>query len=184
MPIKFSDAKAVMTLDELKLTPEYQLLAPKMQMFVASYVQHFVDLGSFDPTWAVQNSYECSTPEHSRIFGYQLLSNGKVIAALNTFFGVSPEEAFRAAVAKAVHNRRLTNSQIRALELQCRINGWSSAGLPNSRGREVAEPEPEAVAAPIIQSNVGDIVVQAGVKYRVTSVDAAGKPLTADEVEE
>jgi hypothetical protein len=133
-----------LTLDELRDTMEFQHLSPKMQMWVSSYVQNFLNNGTFDPVFATRTAYAGKNAENIRRIGYQMLSTPKVLFALNRFFGYSPEQAFRKAVEKAIYNRRLTNAQIRALELQCRMSGYGCANPPNRNGYKPKAAEPEA----------------------------------------
>jgi hypothetical protein len=178
-----------MPLDELAATIEFAHLSPKMANWVRAYVKNYIDSGKLDPTTATKAAYDCRSDETARTFGYQLIGNPKIILALNRFFGNSPEQAFLKEVERAIYNRKLTVAQVRALELLCRVNGWAN-GLPRSTDIRVgAQNEPEENTAPAVppqtsrpRFRVGDLCTQNGQTFRVTSVDANGQPLTAEEV--
>jgi len=148
---------------ELSQTVEFGHLSPKMATWVLTYVQNYLDTGTFDPLAATRASYECATEESARTFGYQLMANPKVLITLNRFFGNSPEQSFLEQVEKAIYSRKLSVAQVDALKLYSNLQGWSSgikwSGL--SKPKDAAE-EPSVQAFPI-----GAIIVQDGKKYQV-----------------
>jgi hypothetical protein len=73
-----------MTLDELRQTREFQKLAPKMAMWVSSYVGTIID-GDPDPAFATRSAYQCMKPEAFRVFGYQMLAKKQVQVVLALF---------------------------------------------------------------------------------------------------
>lgn len=182
-----------MSLDELTHTVEFAHLSPKMATFVRTYVQTFLDTGTFDPLLATKTGYDCKSDLSARTFGYQLLSNAKIILCLNRFFGSSPEEAFLRQVEKAIYSRKLTIAQVRALELQCKLNGWEN-GIPRSRDLHMTgpetddEPQPKAETSSAQKFHVGQLVTQrdgAGVLHtgKVVAIDAAGLPTRFEELQ-
>jgi hypothetical protein len=180
---------------DLAQTVEFRHLSPKMAKWILTYVQRFLEAGVLDPIAATKASYVCKTDESTRTLGCQLLANPKIILVLNRFFGTTPEQAFLKQVQNAIYNRKLTIAQIRALELQCQVLGLAN-GFPRSRDINLSEldsqpkhrrgrPRKDAsteAEAPTTRFKVGDLCTQAGKKYRVTSIDAKGHPLTAEEV--
>jgi hypothetical protein len=181
-----------MSLDELTHTVEFAHLSPKMGTFVRIYLQNFLDTGTFDPLSATKTGYDCKSDSSARTFGYQLLSNPKIILCLNRFFGSSPEEAFLRQVEKAIYSRKLTIAQVRALELQCKLNGWEN-GIPRSRDLHVTgsetddESQPRAEASPAQKFFVGQLVTQRdgdGVVHtgRVLAIGPDGVPTQIEEV--
>ena len=166
-----------LTLAELQDTMEYRHLSPKMGSWLSAYVQKFLDTGTFDPLCATQAAYKCNTPETARTFGYQLLANPKIILALNRFFGTTPEQAFLKSVEKAIYNRRLTNAQVRALELDCKVHGFDNS-LPKKNGYVPISQRPR-------KYKVADIATRDdGKKFRVTAVTADGRLTAGDPIEE
>lgn len=196
MPTNIARESSHMTLDALRETAEFQHLTPKMAGFVLSYLQGLVQTGISDPTAATLASYNCKSPETARVLGCQLLVNFKIVTVMNRFFGTSPERAFLQAVERAVYKRKLKISQIRALELQCRANGWA-CGVFKYNGVAEIEPSvepptkvPEGAkdsASPATKFYVGQRVTQRddqGVLHTgiVREIDADGTPTSIEEV--
>ncbi len=169
------EVKQHMTAHELSQTIEFGHLSPKMATWVLSYVQNFLDKGTFDPLTSTKAAYQCATEESARTFGYQLMAHPKILLTLNRFFGDSPEQAFLKQVEKAIYRRRLTIAQIRALELLCRVNGWAN-GMPHSKDIKLSLPESDENEIDADESSVehaaqlfpiGAVIVQDGRKYQV-----------------
>jgi hypothetical protein len=173
-----------MSLSDLSRTPEFNQLSLKMEKFVAIYLQSLISTGTADVLAAVKGArYNCKSDQNARILGFQLLANPKIVLVLNRFFGVTPTEAFRKQVQKAISNKKLSVAQVRALELYSNINGFektavgvvSKAVSDKNHGHE---DEPATVTAQ--RFSVGDICVQDGQRFRITSVDLNGAALTAE----
>ena len=162
---------------ELSQTVEFGHLSPKMATWVRTYVQSFLETGSFDPLAATKAAYTCHSDESARTFGYQLMAHPKIILALNRFFGATPEESFLKQVEKAIYSRRLTIAQVRALELMCRAKGWAN-GIPRAKDINLSRPEadePEgtseeaSVAGAVQTFPIGAVLVQDNKRYRVVA---------------
>jgi hypothetical protein len=177
-----------MSLYDLVRTKEFDSLSLKMQKFVVIYLRSLTPSGAADPLSAVKAAYNCKSDQNARILGFQLLAKPKIILTLNRFFGVSPDDAFRAQGQKSIFNSKLTTAQVDALKLYSAIHGIEKTAIgvaaskaqARNHGHEVQEPKAPTVTTQ--RFSVGDFCMQDGHKFCVTSVNASGKPLTAEEV--
>jgi hypothetical protein len=182
----------------LAQTQEFSHLSPKMARFVLAYVQTLIDTDTADPLAAVKAAYSCGSEESARTLGYELLANPKVILVLNIFFGVTPSEAFLKQVERAIYNPNLRVAQIDALKLYCDAHGIARSGVgvvaskAQAKNHGHASTKDASEPATVNDTNdstaptrfaVGDFCYQNGKKFRITSVDTTGHPLTADPVE-
>jgi len=55
-----------------------------------------------------------------------MLSNIRIVAALNRYFNRQPLEAFLMVLDRAIQNKHLTVAQLQALRLKCELLGLSS----------------------------------------------------------
>jgi hypothetical protein len=170
--VKSEVERPLMTPSQLSQTAEFRQLSPKMATWVLSYVQNYLDTGTFDPLVATNAAYKCSTEGNARTFGFQLLANAKINRTLNRFFGYTPEQAFREQVEKAIYKRKISVAQVQALKLFADVNGFGSDSLPKSNGYV---PIAERESGPEPRFKAGDIVLVDGVKHHVTKVDANGR---------
>jgi hypothetical protein len=182
MPVQ-SKVTPCMNAYDLSRTSAFHRLSPKQAVWVLTYVQGYLDTGIFDPLAATKASYDCANEESARTFGYQLISHPKILIAMNRFFGDSPEQSFLNQVEQACFNKKLSVAQVDALKLYGELRGWTGR-----RNRAVEEDEPvldggTAEASPKPRFKVGDICLQDGQKFRVTSLSPDGEPLTATEIE-
>jgi hypothetical protein len=181
-----------MSLAELSQTVEFGHLSPKMAVWVRTYVQSFLDTGTFDPLVATQAAYECTTEASARTFGYQLLAHPKIILVLNRFFGTSQERASIRQVERAISNRRLSVAQIQALRLYSDLQGWSSgikcsgpskpkaeSGEPHVIDRGPTEGPPKFYVGQRVTQRDDEGVLHTG---QVLAIDAEGKPTQIEEI--
>jgi len=121
-----------LTLEELQMTPEYQRLTRKQQLFVATYVAGGLLDGQYDAVEATRTAYKCKTVENARVMSYSLLQNIHIVEVLNRHFNVEPIEEFLRTLDRAIQNKKLTQAQISALYLKARILGFDSK-LPGKK---------------------------------------------------
>ena len=114
-----------MTLEDLQQTPEYLALTEKQKLFVATYVQTCID-GNPDPVQSVAIAYKCKDRNTARVMSYPMLSNIRIVAALNRYFNRQPLEAFLMVLDRAIQNKHLTTAQLQALRLKSDILGLKS----------------------------------------------------------
>ncbi len=143
-PIK---TKPCMTPEEFVLTFEYRHLTPKMQEWISTYLQGFLDTGKFDVLAATKAAYVCKNDESTRVLGYQITGNPKIILALNRFFGVTQKDLFLKQLERAIYDKKITLAQIRALELAAHANGWTT-GLPRHQDLRVKPPAKSRAKSP------------------------------------
>lgn len=117
--------------EELEATPEYQQLTHKQQLFVMHYCMGGLVDGHYDQTAATQTAYNCKSLESARVMSYSLLSNIRIIAALNRHFNRTPIEEFLVQVNRAITNKKLSVAQLNALKLKADILGFT-ARLPGT----------------------------------------------------
>lgn len=168
-----------MPLELLRLTPEWKKATERQQLMVESYIA-----SGGDKVFAVMSAYRVKDRETARKMQYDSFSRPAVVAILNLYHRVTPRDAFLRDVERAVRNRKLTVAQIRALELQARLNGWERPeGLPHSNGYVSSEPDESDSAATentAPRFKAGDIAVREGKKFLVTKVREDGTVSEAD----
>lgn len=148
-----SDPKKRLTVEELEQTQEYQRLTPKQRMFVATYVGGGLSTGNYDTVSATMTAYKCKNAEVARIMSYSVVANIRIVAVLNRHFAKEPIEEFLTMLDRAINNKKLTPSQLGALQLRCAVLGYANR-LPN-KGRvlrpdvvEDAREKPKKAIAP------------------------------------
>jgi hypothetical protein len=132
--VKMSTApRKKLSVDELRLTPEFQRLTPKQQLFCATYCGAGLLDGSYNSVVATNTAYRCKSMEVARIMSYSLMQNIRVIAVLNRHFNTEPIEDFLVQVDRAINNKKLTTAQLQALKLKGDILGFTTRlpGTPN-----------------------------------------------------
>ena len=121
-----SEKSKRLTIEEIKATQEYSILTGKQQLFIETYCQSGIDTGTYDPKSAAMIAYSCKSLEVARIMSYALMSNIRIVAALNRHFNREPLEAFLIQVDRAIINKKLTVAQFNALKLKGDILGYTT----------------------------------------------------------
>jgi hypothetical protein len=186
-----SEAKARrhMTCDELAKTGLFRMLAPKMQKWVLTYVQGFLDAGKFDHVAATRASYKCKNDNSARAWGCQIRMHPKVRIVV--------DEWLQTTKTKAELNLEDIQRQIAAAE----PGGGASAkfwAMKRDIEREMQESaeqaaktieqSPPAKPEPVVQTapaaphrfKVGETCIVNGKPYTVTKVDDEGKALAGE----
>lgn len=70
-----------MTIEQLKLTPEWNVLNPKQRLFVETFI------ASGDAVFSTQTAYNTASIKSAKVFSYELMSKFKIRRVLNLFFG-------------------------------------------------------------------------------------------------
>lgn len=108
-----------LSIEELQLLPEYQVLTPKQQLFCATYCQGGLDTGAYDHVNAVQTAYGCASRDIARVMSYAMMSNIRIIAVLNRHFQKTPTEEFVMLLDRAINNKKVSTAQVQALRMKC-----------------------------------------------------------------
>src|ERR1700676_754803 len=139
-----------MSVDDLRLTPEFQRLTQKQQLFVVTYCAGGLLDGNYDPIEATRTAYQCKSAEVARIMSYSVVANIKIVAVLNRHFNTEPIEEFLVLVDRAIRNKHLTIAQLQALKLKGDILGYTTR-LPGTNNfpqgtipRDVVDKQNEA----------------------------------------
>jgi hypothetical protein len=117
----------VITLTELKSTPEWNVLNPKQRLFVETFIV------SGDVVFATQTAYETKSPKVARVFSYELMSKLKIRRVLNRYFGkpdtdlddVMPKllRAIKKSVKRDLEAGSISATTVRAMEFYERATG-------------------------------------------------------------
>ena len=177
-----AETKAALSMYELTQRSEFASLTVRQSVWVLVYVQHFLDTEICDPVAATLAAYECKSEEIARTLSYQIQSSKSMRAVLARFFGEDVEEVQhdgeRAKVLRKVR-KHLAAAEPGSVAAQRLVAQEERLVL----GGKVSAPEEEDATVPAVTAqrfSVGDICVQNGQRFRVTSVDPNGTPLTAE----
>lgn len=140
------DDRKKLSLAELEQTQEYQQLTPKQKLFVATYCAGGLESGIYDPISAIQIAYKCKNAESARVMSYAMMSNIRIIAALNRHFNTEPIEQFIVEVDRAIHNKKVSLAQVQALKLKADLLGFA-ARLPGVNNTATGIIPPTVLAA-------------------------------------
>ena len=158
-------AAPTMSLETLHASPEYKVLTDAQKRYVDAFVE------SQDAPRSLEAAYGSdSTPQYRSMLLRKIQTSPRVLAALDHFYSRSEREKFLRDLALDVTRAKgVGRAELR--RLQAHILGFDATDV------ELGTPTAE-------RFRVGDICVQNGRSYRVSSIDAeTGRPLTADEVE-
>jgi hypothetical protein len=152
--------------EALHTSKEYLALTDKQKVWVNTFIE------TSDPKRATVEAYGGDTsPEYRAMLCRKIQTSPRILDVLDVWFGVSSRDKFLRTLEADIKTLQGV-AKIQALKLYARAAGI----LDDSDDVESAAIEPEH------KFSVGDICVQSGLKFRVTSIDLDGKPLTAEEV--
>jgi len=178
-----------MSLEELFTTAAFRVLKPRPAEWVKLYLQEFIQTGIFDHNAATKVVYPSPIPVRMRSTAHRLRNDPKVKAVVK-FFMDSAEGNLAADLAEiqkhldacepggiaAQQLLRLKNS----LKRRARLEGIDTE--PEAPQVQAAPPSAEPIFPRRYQ--VGEVVPQKGVMYKITAVDENGQPTAATNVEE
>ena len=119
-----------------------------------------------DANLATRNAYGAKDDAYVAMFTRKTETSLRIIAALDLYFARSPREKFLRDLQNDIaHSKGVAKIEARRLYAKM---VFGVDGPPTEEAEH--------------RFKVGDICVQSGQKFRVTSIDANGQPLTADEV--
>jgi hypothetical protein len=146
-----------LSIEQLRETAAFKKLRQRQQALVENYLSN-----GGDEVSAITAVYKCSQTS-ARTERYVMFQNPKILEVLALAAGAeSPALArFTAELERAMRSKHTTPQNIKALQLFARVHGLA-----------VSVPEPESKDKDERQKFcVGDIVTQAGKKYRIEAVE-------------
>ena len=168
-----------LSITELTQQPAYLALTAQQRVLVEKFLE------TADKVQAVQAAYNCKSKESARVMSYSVFSNLRVVAALAAANGGCDLESFKQEVMCAARNKKLSIAQLGALKLYAQLSGFvagSSLSAEIDSG-EIAE-QPAPSESPVAEHcfKVGDICLQDGKQFRVTAIDANGRPTDGEPI--
>jgi hypothetical protein len=180
-----------LSLAELQASREYLTCSAKMQVWLTALVTN-----GFKYTDATVAAFDCKDRESARVFSYAVRNWPKIRAALNLYLGKSEREILLDKVRAALRHTEaggIAEQRLLAQEERLLFGGTTPAEddeTPKPKATAMGSPSdvqifpPQEVVLTVpARYQVGDIVPQKGVKYRITAVDENGQPTAADPVE-
>ncbi len=160
------------TIEEFKQTPEFQTCSPKMRLWLLTLISN-----GFDWTEATITAFESKDRAQAQRFSYAIRNWRKIRTALDLYLGKTPMEVLLEEVE--FNLRKAKPGCVAAVALLSKKQELLLAMQPR--------PEPPQVPAPAAKTPdpsfyVGQVVEQAGKRYRVIGLDANGKPSAAEEI--
>ncbi len=122
--------KPTLTLDELRLTPEYSVLTPKMKLFIDVYVESRGDILD-----AVHEAYVCKSGREEKIVSWQIMRHPKIIAVLEVWTNKDEKEIFLDNLKDLLRQKDVPIGKIRLMELHAELMGWK---MPTARIKAIA----------------------------------------------
>lgn len=116
-----------MTIEELKSTPEWNVLNPKQRLFVETFI------ASGDVVFSTMTAYNTKSTKVAKVFSYELLDKPKIRRVLNLYFGKPASDLddvlpkLRLAIKKSIKRDLevggISPTTVRALEFYERSTG-------------------------------------------------------------
>ena len=161
---------AVMTIEQLQATPEFNGLSSKQRMYLIARIQSNHELA----VRLVYGGEEAYVP----MLGNKVRNNPNVKRVLAMFYGQvydEREEFIKGLMARVLHGG-LTIADTKAAAMVMQMRGWGK--LPTELAMTEDE-QPKAAKA----VHVGDIVISDGVRTRATKVNGDGLPIAGEPLE-
>jgi hypothetical protein len=165
-------------LDELRTTPEFQLLTTKQQIFVSAYLSSGRQNGTYDSLAAVRTAYDVSSATNATVLSYEILGNPKIKKVLDLHFNRTEREAFLEDLLRTIARSKGT-AKVRAMALYAKMKFGIDTADDSEKQSSVPKPNQDG-EAPVF--HVGDLVEQEGHVGRVLEVDAAGRATRVEEI--
>ena len=116
-------SKPPLTLDELRITPEYAALTTKMKIFVDAYIESHGDVID-----AIQEAYKCKGPREEKIVKWQIMRHPKIIAVLEAWSNKDEKEIFLENLKAHLRLKDVSLTKVRLMELYATMMGWEVPG--------------------------------------------------------
>lgn len=166
--------KGVITLAELHELRVYRDLNDRQQKLV----DVFISSGGDKTEAFMRAGYRFKNRETAHKYSSVYFANRSVRACLAVYKGIGEKEQFIAELNRALRDPRISPAKVALFRLRAQVSRFIPIATPTDE--PVAPPVESSVPAAPHRHAVGDIVIQGGKKYRITSVDANGKPLSGD----
>lgn len=140
-PMPYADRAAQrLGWEELSQTPEFALLTPKEQLFIATYISN-----GYNVVHAIRTAYDCSTDKNAKIMSYPLMRRPQITTVLMIHFGDwnsddhidASVDAFTKRLARDIIRGKIDETQLKAMRLLAEVNGWWKS--PTVKALEVAQ---------------------------------------------
>jgi hypothetical protein len=167
-----TQTEPVISWNVMQASETWKRLTPQQRVWVLKFI------ASDDSIAATRMAYPTATDKSVKCMSYELRKNPGIVAALDFYNGKTELELDLEEIQKqidAAEPGSIAATKLIALKASLKRGVKSTVEEPDTKSKATDEASPKF--------KVGDICVQDGKKYRVTSIDANGKPLTADEVE-
>jgi len=122
----------MLTLEELRITPEFQQLTEREKLFVATYISN-----GYDQTHAVRTAYDCKDDGVASRMSYRLLAHLRIVMVLARYREEVPKETFLHLLRRAGLKNGITREQLSAFRLYAEVNGWIKA--PKQKAPETSD---------------------------------------------
>lgn len=158
--------KNVMTLEELKLSPEYAACSDKMKLWLQTLIA-----SDWNYTAATVSAFQCKSTRQAQMFSYAVRKWPVVRAALNLYLGLSERDVFLEDLQQTIRRApKGSDRRVRALALYARMKFGVNENAEPEAADENETPQPVATHT----FRVGDIATLESRQFRVTSVNADG----------
>jgi hypothetical protein len=153
---------------EFEKSPEYRHLSRKQKSWLIFF------LATGDAIAATKSAFDAK-PANLRSVAWKVERNDYVRSAIAKWRGQSERDKFLAELQAAIDRCEPGSvAQARNLSLMARLK----FGVNDEEEKDASKNPPETKP----KFAVGDVVVQKGIRYRATKVDAQGKVLEAGEI--
>jgi len=141
----------------LEARVEWQVLTPKQQTFLRTYIQSGVDLGTYDAVAAVRAAYNVTG--NAKVLSYELLANPKIECLLALHFGWNAQDRLQARQRKSI---RQLLSQVRFQLRHAEPGSVSAQRLTAQLQSLLLNQEPPVEREPEAETAVSDTRIPVG----------------------
>ena len=112
--------KQPLTVEQLRLTPEFRKLTAAQKMMLETYIA-----SGGDKILAVRSAYSTKSHEVARVMSYEAFESTRVRAAINLWERKTGFDIFIEKVDSLIDKgTRITDAEVAALTLEAKLKGW------------------------------------------------------------
>jgi hypothetical protein len=166
--------------DALRASAEWRALSAQQRVWLTEYLTN-----GGDPIAAARVAYPDAKAKSQVAMSYQIPKSPALMDAL-TWWRWRDARNSRVEMIALIRQQiaKAEPGSVAATKLVSMLKTLTQQSADDTEAKlETADSYLIETAAQDQQFSIGDIVVQDGQRYRVTSVDERGRPLTADEVQ-